>query len=214
MEHFAYLHGFASSSLSTKGQRFARGFAEHGHELCLPELNRPDFARLTISGALEAFDELVERSGPGRWGLIGSSMGGWVASLWARRHPERVGKVVLLCPGFGLVERWPEMIGPEAMEAWEREGTLEWPDGAGRPTPVHWGFVEDARAHDPRPAPAAPTLVFHGRGDEVVPVESSRRWATEHPEQVTLVELEADHRMHESVELVLTRAMSFFELVP
>ena len=97
---FAYLHGFASSSLSTKGQALRRFFAGRGLTMHTPDLNHPSFAALTYSGMLAAFDRLDRElseaelaSGqeqPSRWRLIGSSMGGFVASRWAELHPERV----------------------------------------------------------------------------------------------------------------------------
>lgn len=40
--------------------------------------------------------------------LIGSSLGGQISIEYAARHPEKVGKLVLLCPsGFGTEERLP-----------------------------------------------------------------------------------------------------------
>ena len=44
--------------------------------------------------------------------LVASSLGGQVSVEYAARHPEKVGKLVLLCPsGFGSVERFPVMEG-------------------------------------------------------------------------------------------------------
>lgn len=206
---YAYLHGFASSSKSSKGQLFSRRFAARGEVLELPELNRPDFARLTISGALEAIDEMAAAAPEARWRLIGSSMGGWLAALWAEANPARVERLALLCPGFDLASRWPEMIGEEAMQTWRREGSMLWPDGAGVPTPVHWGFVEDAAQHAPRPAPACPILVLHGRQDETVPIEGSRDYVAAHP-NARLVEFDDDHRLLSSAEAIFTQIEGFF----
>ena len=54
----AYLHGFASSSLSRKGVHLARFLAPRGIDLALPDLNHPSFAELTYTGALAGFDRL------------------------------------------------------------------------------------------------------------------------------------------------------------
>jgi pimeloyl-ACP methyl ester carboxylesterase len=44
--------------------------------------------------------------------LVASSLGGQISVEYAARHPEKVGKLVLLCPsGFGSVERLPVMEG-------------------------------------------------------------------------------------------------------
>lgn len=37
-----------------------------------------------------------------KWMLIGSSLGGLVASLWAQNNPNLVDGLVLLCPAFEL----------------------------------------------------------------------------------------------------------------
>lgn len=190
---FAYLHGFASSPRARKGRWLAERLSGRGIELHLPDLNRPSFGRLTVTGALAAVDDLVAGGPPeARWRFVGSSFGGYVAARWTELHPERAGRLLLLCPGFGLLDRWPEMLGEEAMTRWERAGALEFPDGAGRPTPVHWEFIEDLRRHPPTPEAPCPTRIVHGTRDEVVPVEGSRRYAAERP-HVDLVEVDDDH---------------------
>mgnify|MGYP002877414947 CR=1 FL=1 len=75
------------------------------------------------------------------------------------------------------------------------------PDGAGRPTEVHWGLVEDAASHPPRPAAPCPTVIIHGRADETVPIAISRRYAAEHP-SVRLVELDDDHSLLASIDRI------------
>lgn len=202
----AYLHGFASGPLSKKGVLLAERLRSRGVELRLPDLNRPSFSRLTVTGALEAVDELVgsaEASGgvEGRWRFVGSSFGGYVAARWAELHPERVARLLLLCPGFDLLTRWPEILGREVFERWERDGVIPLADGAGRMTPVHWGFIEDARRHPPFPDVPCPTRLVHGTRDEVVPVETSRRYAAGRP-HVTLREVDDDHGLLASVDAV------------
>ena len=199
---FAYLHGFASGPQARKGGWLAERLAERGIRLHLPDLNRPSFSELTVSGALAAVDGLVE-AGPAEalWSVVGSSFGGYVATRWAELHPQRVERLLLLCPGFDLVDRWPEMLGEDAMERWQREGAMEFPDGAGRPTPVHWGFIEDFRRHPPSPEVPCPTRIVHGTRDEVVPVEGSRRYAAVRP-HVDLVEVDDDHGLLASLETI------------
>lgn len=143
-----------------------------------------------------------------RWSLVGSSFGGYVAARWAELHPERIGRLLLLCPGFDLVDRWPEMLGKQAMARWEREGELEFPDGAGRPTPVHWRFIEDFRRHPPAPGVPCPTRIVHGTRDEVVPIESSRRYAATRP-HVDLVAVDDDHGLLGSLEAIGREAHGF-----
>lgn len=212
-QRFAYLHGFASGPEARKGRWLAARLAGQGIELHLPDLNRPSFAELTVTGALAAVDEMVAAGPPeARWCLVGSSFGGYVAARWAELHPERIERLLLLCPGFGLLERWPEMLGPEAMARWEREGSMEFPDGAGRPTPVHWGFIEDFRRHPPTPEVPCPTRIVHGRRDEVVPIEGSRRYAAARRSdlaRVDLVEVDDDHGLLASLETIGREVLDF-----
>ena len=50
--------------------------------------------------------------------LIGSSMGGYLAARYAELFPEEVDRMILLCPGFNLHERWPHLFGNEELEKW------------------------------------------------------------------------------------------------
>lgn len=204
----AYLHGFASGPKAKKGLALALKFAERDLTLHRPDLNNPSFAKLTVSGMLEAMDALHEdvsarAQHPVRWRLIASSMGGWVASLWAQANPEKVDRLLLLCPGFDMAARWPFMMGADAFTAWKREGHSPFPEGGGTPVPVHWHLVEDAASFDPAPAPPpkVPVTIVHGRADAVVDPGSSRRYAKAHP-QVELHEVDDDHLLRQSVDRI------------
>ena len=101
MKSYVYLHGFASSPASSKAQYFKARFAQHDIALDIPELDGGDFEHLTITGQLD----VIERRMRGRAGvLLGSSMGGYLAALYAERHPE-VDRVVLLAPAFDFWAR-------------------------------------------------------------------------------------------------------------
>lgn len=198
----AYLHGFASGPLSRKGRELARRLAPAGVDLALPDLNRPSFARLTIEGSLAAIDELTGgRRAATTWRFIGSSFGGYLAALWAARHPERVDRLLLLCPGFDLARRWPALLGPDALTQWKRLGSFPFQDGAGRPVPVHWELYESMERHPAFPEVPCPTKILHGRRDETVPVETSRRYAAERP-HVELIELDDDHALTDSIDRI------------
>jgi len=207
--HYAYLHGFASGPLSRKGQELARRLALRGVDLALPDLNRPSFSELTVEGALAAVDDLV-RSGPSgtAWRFIGSSFGGYVAALWAARNPERVDRLLLLCPGFDLARRWPELLGAGALERWRREGAFPFEDGAGALVPVHWGFFESMKRQPAFPEVPCPTRIVHGRRDEVVPIEGSREYAASR-RHVTLVEVDDDHALAGSIDRVEREVVEF-----
>lgn len=197
---FAYLHGFASGVRATKGLAAKAAAQRDNIELAMLDLNRPDFAHLTVSEALKVVDEFAAIDDE-PLAFIGSSLGGYIATLWASQNPERVARLLLLCPGFGLATRWPSLMGQEAFERWERRGHFLFEDVQGQPTPVHWRFIEDIRTFDPEPAPVCPTRIIHGRQDDIVPFESSQRYVQQHA-LAKLVAVDDDHRLTQSLELV------------
>lgn len=209
---YAYLHGLASSARSRKGVALERAFAAHGLALALPDLNCPSFALLDHDAMLAAVDELSAQQPDGPpWRLIGSSLGGWLAARWAELHPERVDRLVLLCPGFDLTERWPALLGADKMARWQREGSLPFADAGGELVDVHWGFMESARRQPGRPEVPCPTLILHGVYDDIVPIESSRRYAATRP-HVRLVELDDDHALMKSLARVRDEVLAAFEI--
>lgn len=216
---YAYLHGFASSAGSHKGTALAQRLAKIGVPLELPDLNRPSFGELTVDAALGAIDDLdastdaPEDARP-PWRFIGSSMGGFLAARWAQLHPARVDRLILLCPGFGLAERWPEIIGAEAFERWREQGWMHMPDGQGKLTRVHWGFVESAMAQPAYPRVPCPTTIIHGTRDEVVPVQVSRDYvaglgSSQDAPAVELVEVDDDHGLVASLDLIEHRCRNW-----
>jgi len=118
--HFIYLHGFASSPQSNKAQFFRKRFEEKGLELEIPSLDGGDFTHLTITGQLQ----IVDAAAAGRHAeqptiLIGSSLGGYLAALYAARHAD-IGRLVLLAPALRFPSRWGERYSPEELARWRR----------------------------------------------------------------------------------------------
>lgn len=205
----AYFHGFASSSLSRKGQALRRFYASHGRSFHTPDLNAPSFAELTYTAmlaAIDAFDAQLDRDegvepGVARWRIVGSSMGGYLAARWAELHPERVDELILLCPAFEFAARWPTILGEETFARWQQRGSIALPDGTGTPVEIHYGLVEDALTHPARPVAPCPTTIVHGTRDVVVPIEVSRDYAAAH-DHVELIEVDDDHTLTASLPTI------------
>lgn len=173
-----YLHGFASGPGSGKAQYFRRRFAELGVEMQIPDLNEGDFENLTIGRQLRAIERIA---GGQDVRLIGSSMGGYLAALYAARHPE-VRRLVLLAPAFGFARRWRAMLGPEKIEQWRREQSLPvFHYGDKMERRVGYSLLEDAEQYEDYPQVPRPVVIFHGRKDEVVPVEYSESFTQRNP---------------------------------
>ncbi len=189
MNRVVYLHGFASSPGSKKARYFRERFAQRGVELEIPDLAQGNFERLTITAQLR----VIERTAGGEpVCLIGSSLGGYLAALYAARHREAQ-KLVLMAPAFSFVPRWRERLGSEAMMRWKETGTLAVQHyGDGELHQLEYGLIEDASEYEPYPEFAQPALIFHGRRDDVVPPEYSIEFAGSHA-NVDLRLLDSDH---------------------
>jgi pimeloyl-ACP methyl ester carboxylesterase len=200
-----YLHGFASSPASRKAQFFAQKLAERGIQLEIPDLAEHGFENLTISDQLHQIDRLLGNEGAI---LIGSSLGGYVAALYAARHSE-VARLVLLTPAFNFYQLWQEELGPERLEVWKREGKIPvFHYGVNRELPLRYRFLQDAGRFEPYPEFHQPTLVFHGNHDASVPVQSSMLFAERHP-NVRLIRLNSDHALTDSLETIWREAETF-----
>ncbi len=210
---YAYIHGFASGPKARKGELLGESFAALGHTLLRPDINNPSFSKLTYTGSLARLDEMdtTHRDAAQTWCLIGSSMGGYLSAYWSSRFPERVARLVLLCPGFDLVSRWPKLHGKEKMDRWQHDGFLMLPDAEGTQTPVHWGFIEDSLRYPTFPIVPCPTLIIHGTRDTVVPIDSSRAYAAQHP-HVELLEVDDDHGLIASMPRIWQETQRFFAL--
>ncbi len=189
MSGFIYLHGFASSPSSRKARFFEDRFRELGIGLEIPALVEGEFRNLTLTTQLE----VVERVCGGEpVSLIGSSMGGYLAALYAARHPE-VEKLVLLAPAFSFATRWPEALGDLAIQQWKHTNALRvFHYTAGREVELGYQLIDDSLKYEPYPNITQPALIFQGRYDTVVPPEYAVKFAARHPNAILRL-LESDH---------------------
>lgn len=189
MKRVVYLHGFASSPRSSKAQFFLRQFAASGVAMEIPQLDENRFEALTISSQLRVIGRAVAGEPVV---LMGSSLGGYLAALYAARHPHLVERLVLLAPAFRFPQRWQERYSPEA---WKREGSITvFHYGDGQERRLGYQFVEDAIQYEEEPELLQPALIFHGRRDEIVPAGISEAYAAVHS-NVRLVLLDSGHEL-------------------
>jgi len=191
VSRIVYLHGFASGPGSKKARFFRERFSELGIGIEVPDIAEGNFERLTISGQLK----VIERTSRGEpVVVIGSSMGGYLAALFAARHPE-VEKVVLMAPAFCFSKRWPQTLGAAAMEQWKRTDVLKvFHYSEGRDADLGYQLIEDAQQYEDYPAFEQPALVFQGKNDTVVPPEYAVRFAELHA-GTQLHLMESDHEL-------------------
>jgi pimeloyl-ACP methyl ester carboxylesterase len=173
-----YLHGFASSPQSSKAQFFKRKLNAEGIDVEIPRLDGGDFEHLTITSQLAIVDQAV---GGRPTVLFGSSLGGYLAAVYAARHPE-IERLVLLAPGFQFPSRWPLRYSAEELARWKREGSAPvFHYGEKREMRLGYELMEDSLRYEDEPDVRQPTLIFHGTKDDVVLAEVSQTFAARHP---------------------------------
>lgn len=210
---FLYLHGFASGPGSKKGVMLAAHYAERGVNLERLNLRLPSFEHLRVSAMLAAVHGTIDQSSTPqaeRVVLFGSSLGGFVAAQVAARDP-RVAALVLLAPAFHLIERWRQRLGAEGWQKWQESGWLETHDHTtGQPGRVDFDFVRDLSELDGQGLPdvRVPTLILHGRQDDVVDIATSRR-LVQGKRHMRLVELEDGHELVASLPRIQEEADAF-----
>ncbi|PSB25126.1 YqiA/YcfP family alpha/beta fold hydrolase [Stenomitos frigidus] len=192
--HYIYLHGFASSPRSTKAVVLKERFAKLDIPLVIPDLNQNDFTHLTLSRQLQQVEALFPPA-PEPVTLIGSSLGGLTAAWLGERHLQ-VDRLVLLAPAFGFLDHWLQRLGEMQVNQWQTEGELRvYHYGEAQKLPLSYGFVTDAMQYrEESIARSLPTLILHGKQDDVIPLQASLDFAKNRP-WVQLIELDSDHAL-------------------
>ncbi len=169
------------------------------------DLSRGDFEHLTLTGQLA----VVEEAAMGKPViLIGSSMGGYLAALYAQTHHEAA-RLVLLAPAFGFYSLWARELGPDRMAEWRKNGTIPvFHYGEGRQMDLGYDLMEDALQYDPYPAFSPPCLIFHGTADAVVPSSMSEKYALGR-NNVSLKLLDSGHELTDVLDEIWKDAKPF-----
>ena len=196
-----YLHGFASGPLSEKAVYFSRRLREKEFDVVVPDLNLPTFEQMTVSSQLKIVEALLAGKNPRSVLLVGSSMGGLLSTMLSTKH-ESISGLVLLAPGFGLDRRWQSVFGEGALETWREQGFLEVHHYAyDRVMPLAVSFLDDALKYQTdKLRVSIPTLVVHGKQDDVVPVEESIAFAELNPDYVNLHVVDDDHFLQSNLD--------------
>jgi pimeloyl-ACP methyl ester carboxylesterase len=153
-----WLPGFLSDMASTKATALA-GWAEKAGLAMLRfdysghGLSQGDLLQASIGDWLEEASAMLDLIGGRRAVLIGSSMGGWITLLLARKlaragTSNRLAGLVLIAPAFDMTERlmWHRM-SVEVRETLERDGVYYEPSLYGDPYPITRHLIEEGRNH-------------------------------------------------------------------
>lgn len=223
-------HGFLSNKNSRTNRRLTElllpksiatlRFDWHG----MGESPEP-FANISIQKCEEqldaAFRFLIEKN-IRLLGVIGSSFGGFVALLFASRHPH-LQALGLKCPVVDFPEVLRLEFGEDAIERWKHTDHI--PDILGGQQPIFlpYSFFEECLTYDGYAVASkihAPTLIVHGGQDELIPSHQIDRLLTMlrvpkqlhlipkanhqfgRPEDFRLMTTHLAHWMHEHVSIV------------
>ena len=209
-----FLGGFKSDMTGTKAEALSVWCAEQRQAFC-----RFDYMGHGASGGV--FTEGTV----GRWAadaatvlgnltsgpqlLVGSSMGGWIAALLARAHPERVHAMVGIAPAPDFTEElmWPQ-FSPAVRATIAREGVWTAPSAYGEGYAITRALIEDGRKQSVLGAPLPfrfPVRILQGMRDTEVPWKHALRLvdAIEGDDvRLTLVK-DGDHRLSRPQDLAL-----------
>jgi len=153
-----WLPGFLSDMASTKAVALAGFAVAHGLPMLRFDysghgLSQGDLLGASIGDWLEEACNLLDRLGRRRTIIVGSSMGGWIALLLARKlaqqgYLRRLAGLVLIAPAWDMTERlmW-HRLPQAAKEAIERDGVYYEPSLYGDPYPITRHLIEEGRKH-------------------------------------------------------------------
>ena len=209
-----YLHGFASSPRSNKAQFFGRKFREAGVPFEAPELDRGKFEKLTVTGQLKVVDKTVSRipAAAGPVVLMGSSLGGYLAALYADDHPRAVDRLVLMAPAFEFLERWKKRLTPQELAEWKQRGWAPvFHYGSNSERRLRYQFLEDAARYPSTPDFHQRALILHGTEDQMVPSQVSYDYALEHS-HTRLALFKSGHELTDVLEDLWREVAAFLEI--
>ena len=210
MTQFIYLHGFASGPGSKKAMEFKQRFDSDSIPLTVPDLEGGDFQRLSLSGQIKIIDDCMSQYPGKQFGLIGSSMGGYLAALVAQTR-LKVACIYLMAPGFNFLKRWRARVQADF------KGLNVMPDlipvfhyRYNKDMLLSMDIFQDAEQWDGLDLDRKlPTRIVHGIHDDTVDISESRKFAESHP-MCQLQELDSDHQLLSHIDWIVEDALSFF----
>jgi pimeloyl-ACP methyl ester carboxylesterase len=203
-----WLGGFRSDMRATKAESLGRWAAGQGRACLRFDYSghgesEGDFAACTISRWLEDALAMLDARSDGPVVLVGSSMGGWLSLLAARRLPPgKLAGLVLIAPAVDFTEKlmwsqFPDEIKRQIIETglWLRHS-----DYSPEPYPISRALIEDGRDHLLFGSPFrthCPVHILQGMRDPDVPWQHALTLVEHLPDdEVTLTLInDGDHRL-------------------
>ncbi|UCE13483.1 MAG: alpha/beta fold hydrolase [Candidatus Heimdallarchaeota archaeon] len=196
-----YLYGFASGPQSDKAQFFKKKFTKLNVSFDIYDYipNRENFTYLKTSTLLEKLNAHIKKKYSGeKVILFGSSFGGLISTWYTHLYVENVSKLILMAPALRFsasrICKLLEIIPSQ----WKKRGVVPiFHYRYDREIPLAYSFYEDILANPPPEFKdntfSIPTLIFHGKFDETVPVEWSQE--LQFVQNVIFHTLNSDHQL-------------------
>jgi putative redox protein len=171
-------HGMESNKESEKLVYLGRAMAQRGALVLRFDFryvgeSSGKFEDITYSGEVEdlkAAHALVQRRNPGKTAILGSSMGGTVALLFAAQQPNLAALVTVAAPIHP--ERFPSrVLTPAQAKQWRARGFTHHNGQRINLSLLH--DLERLNVSEAVKKITCPVLILHGDSDEVVPVEEA-----------------------------------------
>ena len=211
-ETVLHLHGFASSAYSTKAQYLGERFRKLPQiRFLVPDFNPTpsDFKYLTITGMINRLRQYILDQDIDTFSMTGSSMGCLVALHYAQRF-DGVKNLLLLAP---LLSYDSLPMNGEMLAKWEREGATEvFHYGFNEKVPLRYDFHLDGLSYHEQVPPPVPIRIIHGKNDETIPLEHSKKYAATYPDMVTMKEIDSDHMLLDHLDFIWEQVASTLDL--
>jgi pimeloyl-ACP methyl ester carboxylesterase len=218
---FFWLGGFMSDMQGSKAEALAR-LSRETRRSCLRfdysghGMSDGEFLDGTISAWLEQATHMFLRLTKGKRIIVGSSMGGWLALLLARKlqtedpfAASRIAGLLLIAPAADMTKdlMW-DCYNPEQQRELVQHGVYHQPSDYGAPYPISRKLIEDGSRHlilETGLELRLPIRILQGTHDSDVPAEHSFRLMNRlQSEDVALTLIkEGDHRLSAPAQLRL-----------
>lgn len=203
IKHIVYLHGFASSPNSNKANHIIKFFKNKDIKISVPDLNCGDFSNVTITKMLSVISKELSELNE-EFIIVGSSLGGYLATLYVENSTKLPDQMLLLAPGFNLYTLFRNWLGEFGISEWEKNGRFNFMHYAyNKELPLSYEFYKDLKKHTPYPhIKKVPAHIIHGRLDNVVPLENSYEFIKQNP-HTTIEVVDDTHELPSSMEFIL-----------
>ncbi len=205
IKNILYLHGFASSPTSNKANHILNFLKNKDIKFYVPDLNCGDFTNVTLTKMLNAIIKSISGI-EGKFIIVGSSLGGYLASLYAENTPKPPEKMLLLAPGFNLYNLFRNWLGDTGIKEWELNGFFNFMHYSyKRELPLSYAFYRDLEIHTDIPVIKNISIhIIHGTEDNVVPPSITKKFIKKNPE-ATVEFVKDTHELPNSIQLILRR---------